>query len=226
MNHDLFSQASHWIWMEGAADVNCYLQFREIFRTEGEEPVQLYLSAEGQYAVFADGNYMPSTQYPDFPQGKSVQKIQIPGSERETHTLEIQVWYSGADTSVTRKEQPGLRYELRQGDRVLAASGEETDVRPLSGYQSGPIANITGQLGVGFAWANRLPEPWQKAVAVDKPCTFVARPIPELQVGALTAGRLYSQGIFTAHESGLQQFAALSYRERQQLSRNGEETLC
>ena len=143
MNHDLFSQASHWIWMEGAADVNCYLQFREIFRTEGEEPVQLYLSAEGQYAVFADGNYMPSTQYPDFPQGKSVQKIQIPGSERETHTLEIQVWYSGADTSVTRKEQPGLRYELRQGDRMLAASGEETDVRPLSGYQSGPIANIT-----------------------------------------------------------------------------------
>lgn len=225
MNHDLFSQASHWIWMEGAADVNCYLQFREIFRTEGEEPVQLYLSAEGQYAVFADGNYMPSTQYPDFPQGKSVQKIQIPGSERETHTLEIQVWYSGADTSVTRKEQPGLRYELRQGDRMLAASGEETDVRPLSGYQSGPIANITGQLGVGFAWANRLPEPWQKAVAVDKPCNFVARPIPELQVGELIPGRLYSQGIFTAHESGLQQFAALSFRERQQLSRTGEEDL-
>lgn len=225
MNHDLFSQASHWIWMEGAADVNSYLQFREIFRTEGEEPVQLYLSAEGQYAVFADGNYMPSTQYPDFPQGKSVQKIQIPGSGRETHTLEIQVWYSGADTSVTRKEQPGLRYELRQGDRVLAASGEETDARPLSGYQSGPIANITGQLGAGFAWANRLPEPWQKAVTVDKPCNFVARPIPELQVGALTAGRLYSQGVFTAHESGLQQFAALSFRERQQLSRNGEEDL-
>lgn len=35
MDHDLFSTASSWIWMDGAADVNCYLQFRTDFVAAG-----------------------------------------------------------------------------------------------------------------------------------------------------------------------------------------------
>ena len=225
MQYDLFTAASNWIWMDGAADVNCYLEFRTEFRPVAEQPMTLRLSAEGQYAVFLDGVYLPSTQYPDFPHRKSVQTVEIPSKSSGSHTLEIQVWYSGADTSVTRRERPGLRFELRQGEAVLAASGAETKVRPLAGYQSGPIANITGQLGVGFHWSYQPGEAWRNAVPVEKPCTLAPRPIPELTVHEMVPARLFSQGVFTAHESGLQQFAALSFRQRQQLTDKPDDDL-
>lgn len=225
MNNDLLTGASHWIWMDGAADVNCYLQFLTEFQPDGTLPLTLYLSAEGQYAVFLDGNYLPSTQYPDFPHRKSVQRISIPEPGTGSHALEIQVWYSGADTSVTRREQPGLRFELRQGERVLACSSMGTKVRPLTGYRSGAIANITGQLGVGFEWKDLPAELWQSAVTVEKPCNLVPRPIPELTVRGMQPARLYSQGVFAAHESGLQQFAALSFRQRGQLTDKQEDDL-
>ena len=225
MKNDLFSPVPNWIWMDGAADVNCYLQFWTDFEAVSNLPLELRISAEGQYAVFLDGNYLPSTQYPDFPHRKSVQQIPIPEVGPGPHTLEIQVWYSGADTSVTRREQPGLRFELRQGETVLLASGENTKVRPLAGYRSGPIANITGQLGVGFTWANKPEEPWRQAVTVEKTCDLVPRPIPELTVRKMQPARLYSQGIFTAHDSGLQQYAALSFRNREQLTGKPEDDL-
>ena len=211
--------------MDGAADVNCYLQFCTAFTSAGELPPELQISAEGHYAVFVDGVYLPSTQYPDYPHRKSVQCIPLPSNMVGTHNLEIQVWYPGVDTSVIRKEQPGLRFELRQGGRLLAFSGPDTDVRPLAGYQSGPIANITGQLGMGFSWSNEQDLPWLKAVTVEKICNLVPRPIPELTVRDVQPARLCSQGVFTAHESGLQQFAALSFRQREQLTENPEDDL-
>ena len=87
------------------------------------------------------------------------------------------------------------------------------------------MANITGQLGVGFIWNDGPVELWQKAVAVDKPCVLVPRPIPELTVHEMQPARLYSQGVFTAHESGLQQFAAMSFRQREQLTDDPEDDL-
>lgn len=225
MNRDLFSPASSWIWMDGAVDVNSYLQFLTTFTAKESQPLELRLSAEGQYVALVDGIYLPSTQYPDYPQGKSVQTVRFSLETEGMHTLEIQVWYSGADTSVTRRENPGLRFELRQGENVLAVSGTDTEVRPLAGYRSGPMANITGQLGVGFIWNDGPVELWQKAVAVDKPCVLVPRPIPELTVHEMQPARLYSQGVFTAHESGLQQFAAMSFRQREQLTDDPEDDL-
>ena len=225
MKNDLFTPSSSWIWMDGAADVNCYLQFLTEFQATGADPLELFISAEGQYAVFLDGDYWPSTQYPDFPHRKSVQKIEIPAAQSGSHSLEIQVWYSGADTSVTRREQPGLRFELRQGEAVLASSNEDTKVRPLAGYQNGALPVITGQLGVGFVWRDLPAESWQKAVVVEKACSFVPRPIPELTVQEMQPARLFSQGVFTAHESGLQQYAALSFRYRHQLTEMPEDDL-
>ena len=78
MKNDLFSQGSQWIWMDSAANENCYLQFQTEFQVVGEDSLVLHLTAEGQYVVFLDGNYLPSTQYPDFPHRKSVQRIEIP----------------------------------------------------------------------------------------------------------------------------------------------------
>lgn len=223
MKNNLFSAYSAWVWLNQVPDVNCYLQFCQRFTLAEDMPLRLHLSAEGQYVAYLDGTWIPSTQYPDYPHHKSVQQIEVaPPFQAGAHTLEIQVHYPGADTSVTRRERPGLRFELWQGTVLLAASGSGTPARLLTGYRSGPVANITGQLGVGFSWSCKEPEPWQAAVAVCKPCTLVHRPINELQVGEVKVARLLSQGVFTSHSSDLQQYAALSFRERWQMMEQPE----
>lgn len=226
MDSTLLPADSAWIWLNRVPEVNCYLQFRQSFVPEREAPLTLCISAEGQYAVFLDGKYLPSTQYPDFPHYKSVQTVEIaPPFSGGTHTLEIQVHYPGADTSVSRKEPPGLRFAVRQGNRILAVSGSTTLARQMPGYRSGAIANITGQLGVGFSWEGGDAEPWRNAVVVEKPCDLVARPVPELQIGTCREARLVSQGIFFGHTSDLQQYAALAFRERWQMAKKPEEIL-
>lgn len=200
--------------MDDIPKENCYLGFRQFFTIKSEGRAALYISAEGQYAAFLNGVYLPSTQYTDFPFYKSVQRIflapLIAGGRNE---LRIEVLYPGVDTSVTRREQPGLRFELWQEDELLGASGDRTEVCRMSGYRSGPVHILTPQLGYGFVYENPKPEHWQRAVAVDKECETVFRPVPELEVGHSVMTRLISQGIFTNHSTMWPQYAGLHYRE-------------
>ncbi len=211
---ELFSNASCWIWLEDVPEVNCYLQFRQHFVPLAGRPMKLHISAEGQYAAFLNGQYLPSTQYTDFPFYKSVQVIDLapPADARENELL-IQVLYVGADTSVTRREQPGLRFELWQDGQLLCASGRKTGAGRMSGYRSGPVRLLTPQLGCGFIYENPKKDVWQDAVPVDKQCELILRPIPELETGARVPARLLSQGIFTNHVSALAQYAGLHFRE-------------
>ena len=226
MDHPMFTNASAWIWSSAAEQINCYLEFcTEFAVAENGGETNLFISVEGQYVAMVDGVCLDSSQYPDYPQRKSVQCVKLSALSAGQHELRIQTHYDGQDTSVTRKEQPGLRFELRQGDAVLVSSGTRTQVRVMNCYQNGPIANITGQLGFGFSWAIKEELPWQNAEVVEKECAFVPRPIPELTVEALRCGRLFTQGVFTAHESGLQQFASLSFRERWQMTKTPEQQL-
>ncbi len=209
-----FSEASNWIWLHGEADVNCYLHFRCSFFSASSRPLKLLVSAEGQYAAFLNGEYLPSTQYPDFPSAKSVQTIvaNLPADVSEG-VLDIQVYYPGVDSHVTRKEVPGLRFEVWQEDRLLCASGTRTMVRPVPGYQNGSVPMITKQLGFGFRYFHPVEQAWKFASIVKKDCRTVPRPVSELILCPEKNARILTQGIFAAHPSGLQQYAALSFRE-------------
>lgn len=211
---ELFSELSCWIWLENAPEMNCYAEFCQSFTAVSEEPVRLLISVEGQYAVFFNGSYVPSTQYPDYPFYKSVQSTVLeqtePGKKNE---LIIQALHYGMDYYVARKETPGLRFEVWQGDSLLCASGRQTLTRLMSGYRSGAETYITPQLGTGFTYRTFREYPWEKAVGVKKECRMVQRPIRELELGSRHSVRLISQGIFTAHPSGLHQYAGLAYRE-------------
>ena len=226
MDHPMFTNASAWIWSSAAEQINCYLEFcTEFAVAENGGETNLFISVGGQCVAMVDGVCLDSSQYPDYPQRKSVQCVKLSALSAGQHELRIQTHYDGQDTSVTRKEQPGLRFELWQGDAVLVSSGTRTQVRVMNCYQNGPIANITGQLGFGFSWTIKEELPWQNAEVVEKECAFAPRPIPGLTVEALRCGRLFTQGIFTAHESGLQQFASLSFRERWQMTKTLEQQL-
>ncbi len=222
----VFSDVSSWIWLNGEADVNCYLHFQCRFLVASSQPLKLLISAEGQYAAYLNGEYLSSTQYPDFPSEKSVQTIvtDLPADVSEG-ALDIQVYYPGVDSHVTRKEVPGLRFEVWQEDRLLCASTAHTMVRPVPGYQNGPIAMITKQLGFGFRYSHPVEQPWKSADIVKKDCQCVPRPIPELVLCPEVAARILTQGVFFAHPSGLQQYAALSFREWGELAGAAEKSL-
>lgn len=210
----LFSKSSDWIWMDNAPDVNCYVEFFDAFETVSSEKIELLISVEGQYAAFLNGQYLPSTQYPDYPFYKAVQKVVLKNASTNLRNeLVIQTLYCGVDSHTTRRETPGLRFEVWQGDKLLCSSGKQTQARMMSSYQSGPMKNITPQLGAGFVYKKRKENEWNNSVVVNKECTFVARPVSELVLGDEQDVRLVTQGIFTAHDSGLQQYASLAFRE-------------
>lgn len=228
----LFSNSSSWIWLDGAPEINCYAEFCEDFAPVSDEKLRLLISAEGQYAAFLNGQYLPSTQYPDYPFYKAVQCVELEPADRKTQSeLLIQTLYCGADSHTARREKPGLRFEVWQGQKLLCASGRETRARLMGGYQSGEVKSITPQLGAGFVYRNYREAPWQKAVTVKKECRTVPKPIRELALGRRQNVRLVSQGIFTVHASGLQQYAGLAYRETSFLAKEltqseGGEGIC
>jgi len=190
---DLFTPASKWIWLDESWTPNRYME--ALVNFESDPNATLHISVEGQYAAFLNGEYLPSAQYSDFPFAKSVQVIPL-STRPGANWLLIQCWYPGEDTSVTRREAPGLRFEIRSGEQVIAASGEAVSVRPIACYQDGPVTQITGQLGMGFYCRIAEETPWQKAVCVEKDARFVPRPIRELRVEPCRKAEVVSQGSF------------------------------
>lgn len=192
--NELFSPQSKWIWLDDTRRPNRYMETGLDFNASGDSAV-LLISVEGQYAVFLNGEYLPSTQYSDFPFAKAVQRINLRAISGINHLL-IQCWYPGEDTSVTRLEDPGLRFELHSGESLIAASDESTLVRPIAMYQDGEVPLITGQLGRGFFCRIAEELPWDKAVCVSKQAQFVPRPIRELHTEPCVRPTVVSQGSF------------------------------
>lgn len=218
MDREILGAASSWIWVCDAPAENCYAQFRQNFEAFASCGAILYLTVEGTYAAFLNEAHLPSVQQPDLPACKSVQRIPLDSWLRSgQNTLELQVWYPGTDTSVSRRETPGVRFEIRCGEQLLCASGTQTAARMLSGYQSGPHGNITPQLGFGFTWRPAPEFPWRSAEATDKTARLMYAPLPEPTIGTLKTGRIAAQGVFRLNggsDPGMrQQLAWLSCRE-------------
>jgi len=193
----LFTSESKWIWLDGSWTPNRYAEIRGTFTAQPGQAVFLHLSVEGQYASFINGVRVPSTQYSDFPCAKSVQRPDVSHLVQQgQNELLIQCWYPGEDTSVTRREAPGLRFELRQENALLLVSDESTEIRPIAAYDDGPVPLITGQLGTGFSRRFAEPASWRKAVCVDKPAGCVPRPVKELRIDPCPPAALVSQGTF------------------------------
>ena len=192
----MFSERSEWIWLDDEPIFDRYAEFRCAF--PAGQDTKLLISAEGRYAVYVNGNYLPSGQYPDFPAAKAVQTCGLNGLTRPGgNELRIEVWYPGEDTSTARKETPGVRFEVLADGVTAAASGEDTDARPIAQYETGAdAAMITGQMGRGFSRRFRPDAEWKKAVRTGKKAVCVPRPILELAEKPCPGAVLVSQGAF------------------------------
>ncbi|MBQ8954832.1 MAG: hypothetical protein IJ048_12035 [Clostridia bacterium] len=209
-------EQSQWIWCERAASVNAYVLFRHRF-SAGAGGARLFISADAQYAAFLNGALIGEGQYADYPGYKVYDELSCQTADGE-NALEITVWCPVTDSSVYRAGRPGLLFELTdEAGQVLAASGEATRCAPHPGYQSGPIENITPQLGYTFSYDARSAAPeWDGAVVVEGARPLHPRPVPKLARLPQKKGELYTQGVFFdspgATFAEKMQFSPMAYR--------------
>lgn len=208
--------AAQWIWLPESAGPDQYADFRQRFSLP-EEPgrVMLYLAADYRYALWINGQYVPTSSYADWPQYRVWEEIEIgkwvnPGD----NVLALTANYPGEDCSVYKAGQPGVWFAVcpERGESVY--SGAQTVCRLSQEYESGEKERFSAQLSFSFAyradgddgWRSPAYRPganWRPAVptAAEKP--IGARPVLPLLWGECCPARIQAQGVFWDRAPGM-----------------------
>lgn len=174
-----------WIWADKAAQADQYADFADSFVYAGGE-ICLEISADSNYAVWLNGNYVYSGQYPDFPHDKVYDAIDIaPFCRAGENRLCVTVWHYGKGNMGYFPGKAALRYAVKQGEALLCASGEGTLSRVSPAYQNGLCKTITGQLGFSFKydltredeWLAKTADGFAKSRIVEQELPMRLRPV-------------------------------------------------
>ena len=194
------------VWAEDTT-VNQYLNFHQLFETEKDGSLRLHIRCHSNYVVWVNGRMIGFGQYPDYEEYKVADCLEIPAAvlRRGGNILAVLAYCQFEDSSTYRKETPSLIFELKEGNRVLAASGEDTLVREEYSYRSGKREMITGQLGFTFCYDSRKQDDWQKSLSpsgfrkarvLSVPGPYYPRPIKKLELKERCPAILIAAGNF------------------------------
>jgi len=184
-------ERSQWIWPVAEAAADSYGEFTDTFCYEGG-PVELRLSADSNYAVYLNGKWVDSGQYPDFPHYKVYDRLDVTPYCREgENRLAIIVWYYGVANMSYFPGRAALRYEVWQGERLTAYSAAATRSRMSRAYENGRKKDITFQLGFSFHYDLTKEDTWLTgggdgfgdSVVVEQDLPMYERPIPKCVIG-------------------------------------------
>lgn len=208
-----------WIWLSGCDAVNSYVDFKRELKLNKEETLKIELSVDGNYALYLNGCFVNSGQYPDYPEYKVYDELELTQWVKDgQNELLIRVWWPGVDHFSYRVEKAGLLYAVYSGERVLAVSDEQTLAARNTAFQSGNVHKLTEQLGFSFAYdaRNAGKEVFEPACVVQKESTLYPRPIKKVAIGDRLPSKLKTWGTFIEcpwQKAGEQmQNAALSVR--------------
>ena len=171
-----------WVWIEDTG-IDTYVDFPIEYDFDGSDTV-LYASVDGYMSLKVNGEYVPVTQYHDFPFYKSYESIDLSGySKNGKNTAVLTAWHMGTKHSSCYPAEPGAIFELWQGGKPVLSSGEDTVCRRTPGYKYGQGKVITSQLGISFDFdACDSGDAYSKAVVYERDAKLVKRPIKELVV--------------------------------------------
>ena len=181
-----------WIWAAQQAQADQYADFCDSFAYAGGD-ISLEISADSNYAVWLNGNYVYSGQYPDFPHDKVYDSIDLAPFCREgENRLCVTVWYYGKGNMGYFPGNAALRYAVKQGESLLCASNEATLSRVSPAYVNGLEKIITGQLGFSFKYDLGKEDDWlimpaagfEKSRIVEQELPMRLRPIKLCDIGA------------------------------------------
>lgn len=181
---------AQWIWIRDNGP-DTYADFTADFTYSGGR-AEVALSCDGDFALWVNGVFVRSGQYPDFPHYKAVERIDIaPWCRNGGNTALFTVWHCGMPhTSTYYPAEAGFWCEITCEGETAVVSTPAMRSRPAKGYRAGRCRLITGQMGLSFHYdATDEGAPWGESVAVDKEVRFVERPVPPCEVGAPVWGQ-------------------------------------
>lgn len=208
----MFEQAK-WIWSKDTASTDCYTEFYQACELDGESTVLLRISADSNYAVYVNGVYVDSGQYADFPHYKIYDEINLDRyiTSGKNH-IAIIVWYYGVQSFNYYIGKPGVIFELRENQRIVAFSDKTILSRKSKQYISGQNVMITGQLGLSFQVNLKESSNWmlgcdtsefdESVVQEDMPQELLPREIKKLSVGPRIPMEIVMQGGFRYSQEG------------------------
>ena len=158
-------EKSKWIWPTDTPMNDEYAEFVEEFSYFGRS-LELYISADSNYAVYLNGELVSFGQYADFPYSKVYDKIDLSRRARQgKNVLAIRVWYYGiATTSTYYPGKAALIFSVLADGEQIAASGEHTRSRISQSYVNHKCKIITVQLGLSFEYDSRRADAWMYGV--------------------------------------------------------------
>ena len=182
---------SEWIWMSGLEGNDIYCDFYDEFYYSGVGKLKFKISADSNYALYINGVWVESGQYPDYPYYKIYDEFDVSEFCRVgKNSLAVTVWHYGAYNMSYFPGNPAVRYEVLDGERIIAYSKAGTLCRQNVEYQNGLCKGITPQLGFSFHYDATAYDGWMlgalngfvPAVKVDQELPLSPRPIKKLTV--------------------------------------------
>ncbi len=172
-----------WIWIDDKSTENTYGEFITRISYAGGEAF-LELSADTEYAIFLNGEFVNAGQYADFPWYKIRDRHDISAHLRMgENELKIVVWYMGDNNFIHYIHRPALRFDVLVDGKIVACSSQDTACRLYPVLVSGEVKKINRQSGYSFVWRLGAEEAYHKAtVLTDMPRQTFLRPIENLQL--------------------------------------------
>ncbi len=217
-----FSNQAKWIWPEGKGQVNQYVQFRHEFSLNSVgKPATFSISCEGNFAAYINGQFVATGQFGDYPESPTFSHVDVTKfMKKGKNAISVMGYHAGIETFYQICSQPSVIFALT-ADEDTICSGEDTRYRLETGYLSGEVARITGQMGFVFEYDARKNDAWQdvdyvwgnewKPVTdgdvVDRPLP-VERPLPMLELKKSPAMKIAARGRFKRENQGDDQTVA------------------
>ena len=188
---NMIDAKAKWIWLKNGSSPDSYGEFYTELLYEGGE-TEILLSADSDYTLFINGQFVNSDQYKDFPYCKVYDRFEItPYLVQGKNHVAILVWYYGLPNSSYYPGEAGLWFEIRNGGKCIAWSGEHTQSRLSSSYRNGLQKAITAQLGLSFEYHAEREDNWKtgelngfsESIPDHRETPAILRPIKKTEVG-------------------------------------------
>ncbi|MCR5694711.1 MAG: hypothetical protein K6G89_07050 [Clostridia bacterium] len=205
--------------------VNVYTDFFDEFETSRPDPgskLVLKVNADSEFAVWVNGLFVMTGQHSQYPDCPCVEYADITSYVRPgLNAVAFTVYRQGLTTSTYLSCQGQFFYEITEylpgimeGFVVAASSGDTTLRRYSPCYKSGPVPQVSGQLGftfirsdieggdeflsAGYTKEQALKDGFSPAPVLEDPefKGFTVRNIEKLSLLEAKSSEIVAQGIF------------------------------
>jgi hypothetical protein len=190
---------SKWIWAANAGLPDEYADFKAEFEYNGGA-LSLEISADTDYAVYLNGNLVAFGQYPDYPDRKIYDTVDLTDKAKiGKNGLYIVGYHCGENFATHIKREAGIRFELVNGGEAIVVSNENIESRLDPYFVQHARKSVSPQLGFTFGVDLTASETEYAPSVITETASgeIYPRPIKKLDLCDRVPSKLVKSGTFT-----------------------------